>query len=82
LVALNENIMMKKIFRGSAFNRVDKVVNRWMAENGVLFLRLSIGIIFLWFGMLKFFQGASPAEVLAINTIDKPTFSLLHPKKL
>lgn len=30
--------------------------------------------------MLKFFQGASPAEVLAINTIDKLTFSLLHPK--
>lgn len=36
-------------------------------NNGVL---VSIGIVYLWFGGLKFFTGASPAEALAINTID------------
>lgn len=51
-----------------------------MAKNGISLLRYSIGIIFLWYGMLKFFQGASPAEDLAINTIDTLTFGLFSPK--
>lgn len=36
-------------------------------------LRVSIGIIYIWFGALKFFHGYSPAEDLAINTINKLT---------
>lgn len=36
----------------------------------VLLLRISLGIIFLWYGMLKFFPELSPAEALATNTID------------
>ena len=32
-------------------------------------LELSIGLIYLWFGILKFFPGGSPAEVLAANTM-------------
>lgn len=43
----------------------------------VVFLRVSIGIIYLWFGGLKFFHGYSPAEDLAINTISKITFGLV-----
>jgi len=43
----------------------------------VAFLRVSIGIIYLWFGGLKFFHGYSPAEDLAINTISKITFNLV-----
>lgn len=50
-----------------------------MAKYGVTFLRLSIGIIFIWFGGLKFFQGMSPAEDLALSTIDLLTFSLIPP---
>ena len=46
-------------------------------RNALLFLRISIGIIYLWFGTLKFFQGYSPAEDLAINTINKLTFGLI-----
>ena len=46
-------------------------------RNALSFLRISIGIIYLWFGMLKFFQGYSPAEDLAINTINKLTFGLI-----
>jgi uncharacterized membrane protein YphA (DoxX/SURF4 family) len=40
-------------------------------------LRTSIGLIYFWFGALKFFHGYSPAEQLAINTITKLTFHLI-----
>lgn len=46
-------------------------------ERAVLFLRVSLGICFLWFGMLKFFSGMSPAEQLAIMTMDILTFGLI-----
>jgi len=36
----------------------------------VRILRVSLGIIFLWFGMLKFFPGMSPATFLAGRTIE------------
>lgn len=48
-----------------------------VANNPFYFLRISIGILFLWFGGLKFFPGASPAEGLATQTIDLVTFQLL-----
>lgn len=40
-------------------------------------LRISIGILFIWFGLLKFFPGASPAEKLATDTIQILTFHLI-----
>ena len=39
--------------------------------------RLFLGIIFIWYGALKLFSGVSPAEELAIMTIDKLFFSLI-----
>lgn len=53
------------------------VITNWMANKGIFLLRISIGIIFLWFGMLKFFPGLSPAEGLAIDTIKLLTFNLV-----
>lgn len=50
---------------------------RWMRQNGDSMLRISIGIIFFWFGILKFFPGASPAQDLAIRTISLLTFGIL-----
>ncbi len=58
----------------SLFDRIDSTLTGWMAHYGVLFLRLSLGIVFLWFGALKFFPGLSPAEDLAVRTITKLTF--------
>ena len=43
------------------------------------FLAFGIGLIYLWFGLLKFFPGLSPAEELAKNTISILTFYLLPP---
>ena len=39
-------------------------------QNTIKLMRLSLGIIFVWYGMLKFFPTLSPAEDLAIKTID------------
>ena len=39
----------------------------------------SISFIYLWFGLLKFFPGVSPAENLAKETITILTFGLIPP---
>jgi uncharacterized membrane protein YphA (DoxX/SURF4 family) len=59
------------------FQRIDKTLTRWMQTYGILFLRISIGIVFLWFGVLKFFPGLSPGEDLAIQTMKKLSFGLI-----
>ncbi len=55
------------------FDRIDRRITGWMAEHGLTLLRLAIGLVFLWFGALKFFPGASPAEQLAGRTIETLT---------
>ena len=40
-------------------------------------LIISFGIVYLWFGTLKFFPGISPAEELAKATLDKLTLGLI-----
>jgi uncharacterized membrane protein YphA (DoxX/SURF4 family) len=51
------------------FDKFDKKITKWMGKYGLLILRVCLGIIFLWFGVLKFFKGLSPAEDLVRNTI-------------
>jgi len=65
--------------RGTTFERIDLRVTRWMGLSGVRFLRISLGIIFFWFGLLKYFEGLSPAEALATETIDILTFGVIGP---
>ena len=62
------------------FDRLDAFLTHIMARYGVTALRLSLGIVFLWFGALKFFPGLSPAEDLAARTISQITFGLLSPQ--
>jgi uncharacterized membrane protein YkgB len=51
------------------FKKIDKSITSWMARAGFKFLRIGLGIVFFWFGILKFFPGVSPAEELVRNTI-------------
>lgn len=46
---------------------------------GCRFLAISIGLVYLWFGVLKFFPHLSPAEDLAKNTITILTVGLIPP---
>ncbi len=48
-----------------------------MARFGVPFLRISLGIVFFWFGVLKFFPGLSPADQLASRTISALTLGIM-----
>ena len=51
------------------FNRLDARITGWMADHGIGFLRIAIGIVFLWFGALKLVPGLSPAEGLVKDTV-------------
>ncbi|GJF25842.1 hypothetical protein SHO565_64060 [Streptomyces sp. HO565] len=46
---------------------------------GPALLRVSVGAVFLWFGVLKFFPTASPAEGVAVRAATKLTLGLLPP---
>ncbi len=59
------------------FDRLDRQVTQTMARFGVPFLRVSLGIVFLWFGFLKFFPGLSPADQLASRTISALTLGIV-----
>ena len=58
----------------SRFDVVDASITNWMARHGLPLLRISLGIVFLWFGALKFFPGLSPASDLAARTIEMLSF--------
>jgi len=62
-----------------AFDRFDTWLTRGMARSGLTLLRWSVGVVFLWFGVLKFFPGLSPAQELATKTISLLTFGRLDP---
>lgn len=61
------------------FDKADSAITKWMSRNGIPLLRISLGIVFIWFGVLKFFPGVSPAQMLAAETIEVLTFGLVKP---
>jgi uncharacterized membrane protein YphA (DoxX/SURF4 family) len=62
------------------FDRTDRIIVAWMSKYGLKILRVCLGIIFFWFGFLKFFPNLSPAQQLATTTISRLTFNLLSPE--
>lgn len=50
------------------FDLVDEKISYWMGRYGVVALRLSLGLIFIWFGILKPL-GISPAAPLVEDTV-------------
>lgn len=61
------------------FEAFDTRLTRWTARHAITMLRVSIGIVFLWFGVLKFFPGMSPAQDLAARTIQALSFGRMTP---
>ncbi len=66
---------MRSLF--NLLSRLDVHVTNFMARYGILITRLGLGVIFLWFGALKFFPGLSPAQDLVARTIEKLTFGII-----
>ncbi len=62
--------------RRIAANLMD-ITAKWLAAHSVTALRVSLGLVFLGFGILKFFPGASPAEALVMRTIDTLTLGVI-----
>ncbi len=50
------------------FNKYDPLIAGWMSKHGMLYLRISLAIVFIWFGALKPL-GISPAEGLVRKTV-------------
>lgn len=63
----------------SMFDRVDDRFTTWLSRYGVTLLRISLGVVFFWFGVLKLFPGLSAAQELATRTIDDLTFGVVPP---
>jgi len=49
----------------------------WLAAHSVTALRVSLGLVILGFGALKYFPGASPAEGLVMRTVDTLTLGVV-----
>jgi uncharacterized membrane protein YphA (DoxX/SURF4 family) len=49
----------------------------WLARHSIDVLRVSLGLVFVAFGTLKFFPGVSPAEALSVATLEKLSLGLL-----
>lgn len=60
--------MNRRLKSRDMFNAIDLRIVQWMNRNGHLFLRISMGIIFMWFGLLKAF-GQSPVNDLVARTV-------------
>ncbi len=59
---------MEKIFQKEKLDVIDRHIAGWMERYGFLILRISIAIVFIWFGLLKPL-GMSPAEGLVRGTV-------------
>jgi uncharacterized membrane protein YphA (DoxX/SURF4 family) len=58
---------------------IDIRITTWMARHGVRLTRIALGVVFLWFGVIKFVPDWSPASELAGRTIALLTFGVIQP---
>jgi putative oxidoreductase len=61
-------------------NRLERATQTavaWLSRYSIGVLRVSLGIVFFAFGVLKFFPGASPAEALVERTVDALTLGVV-----
>ena len=63
----------------AALDPLDVRITAALARLGVPVLRIGLGVVFLWFGLLKFFPGGSPAETLAARTMEVLSGGLIGP---
>jgi uncharacterized membrane protein YkgB len=57
--------------------RIETRVLDWLGRHSLTWLRMSLGLVFLAFGVLKFVPGLSPAEDLVERTVEALTFGLV-----
>lgn len=57
-------------------------LSQFIQKKCVQISSISIGLIYTWFGVLKFFPGFSPAEELAQKTLSALTLNTINPEGL
>jgi uncharacterized membrane protein YkgB len=72
-IELEARVSRRITRRPAAVDTLQRWLNRW----SIPLLRISLGLVFLGFGVLKFFPGLSPAADIAAATIDKLTLGLV-----
>ena len=70
--------MQQALPRFRPINRLDAMVTQWLTRNSVSLVRMSLGFVFLAFGLLKFLPDVSPAEAIAIRTTDALTLGIVE----
>jgi len=60
-----------------ALQKLDAAIHRVLVAHSIQLLRVAVGLVFLAFGLLKFFPGVSPVEELTIKTTDALSFDLV-----
>ena len=63
----------------AGLDRLDRHITAWLAASSITLLRIAVGLVFLWFGVLKLIAGASPAEDLATRTIETLSLGMVGP---
>jgi uncharacterized membrane protein YkgB len=63
-----------------AAHHAEQWIVRRMAYNGLLVTRIALGVIFLWFGLIKFLPDVAPIDLLAERTLVILTFHLFRPE--
>jgi putative oxidoreductase len=53
-------------------------LTRFAGDAGIPLLRIGLGVVYLWFGVLKLFPGGSPAQDLVERTVSALTFGIIH----
>jgi putative oxidoreductase len=55
----------------------EAAIHRWLIRYSITALRISMGLVYLGFGILKYFPGVSPAQDLALATTHMLSFGLV-----
>jgi putative oxidoreductase len=66
-------------WRAAAVRTAAVRTTEWLAQHSVTLLRLSLGLVFFAFGVLKFVPGLSPAASLAGATFSELTLGIVPP---
>ena len=64
------------------YERISHRLDRLSHTHGPSALRISIGVVFLWFGALKCFPNVSPAETIAVDTLKTLSLGLVPARAL
>jgi len=56
---------------------IEDLTHHWFVVHGIAVLRISVGVVYLGFGVLKYFPGVSPAEDLVRATTEVLTLGLI-----